>query len=98
MALCYEANHCVKSSSNSVEARDGDECKSDVSTERSVKKNTPRNGEAARGIISSSTRGSCGAAAFDGWNMGAEPTIIREGAVPAADIWNALDIESDIGG
>ena len=29
---------------------------------------------------------------------GAEPAIIREGAVPAADIWNALGIEPDVAG
>ena len=74
--------------------------KSDVSTERSVKKILTQLGEAARGIHLIVDAGELPerlpSTVVD--MSGAEPAIIREGAVPAADIWNALDIESDIAG
>ena len=74
--------------------------KSDLSPERSVEKILAQLGNAARDIDLIIDAGELPerlpSTVVD--MSGAEPAVIREGAVPAADIWNALDIEADIAG
>jgi len=74
--------------------------KSDLSPERSIEKILAQLGDAAHGIDLVIDAGELPerqpSTVVD--MSGAEPAIIREGAVPAADIWNALGIEPDIAG
>jgi L-threonylcarbamoyladenylate synthase len=74
--------------------------KSDVPPERSVRKILAQLGDAAHSINLAIEAGELPhrlpSTVVD--LSGEEPAIIREGAIPAADVWNVLSIGSDIAG